>query len=74
MNREEFFEKYGDVKVKFSSYYKYSFKFSNEELNIIIYLGGTSEDIYRFEVKANKEYAITELDPISAYVDNQKIE
>jgi hypothetical protein len=38
MTKEEFIDKYGDVKVKFSSHYKYEFTYSGttSEGNVII--------------------------------------
>ena len=53
LSKEEVFEKYGKVPLKFSSYYKYVFDFTGEaEDGAVIYYaeGGESGDIYRHEV------------------------
>lgn len=53
MTREEFIAKYGDVKVKFVSYYKYTFTYSGTCVNgfgITVDVGGDSGDIYRLDV------------------------
>lgn len=66
MTREEFYEKYGDVKVKFSDYYKYTFNYVGELSDggqISVGYGGGSEDIYRHEVVPNVEQTITSLYP-----------
>lgn len=63
MKAKEFIEKYGHSKVKFAYYYKYRFTFIGEhEGNIItVYVGGVSEDIYKFSVEGGKEYEVNEL-------------
>lgn len=48
MTLDEFLEKYGSEKVTFSSYYKYSFIFTNETIFILI--GGVADDIYGLNV------------------------
>lgn len=46
-------EKYGDVPLRFESYYKYSFTFVGvaDDVLIIAAVGGAGEDIYRYTVK-----------------------
>jgi len=73
LSYKEFIDKYGQVKVKFSSYYKYSFSFSNEEMNLSVSVGGNHDDIYRMEVEADKEYTISELEPSSASMNSEYI-
>lgn len=66
MTREEFCEKYGDVKVKFSDYYKYTFNYTGELPDggtISVGYGGNFDDIYRHEVVANVEQTISSLYP-----------
>jgi len=49
----DFYRKYGDVKVTFSSYYKFMFTFEGKTpqgKKIKFMVGGISDDIYRFEV------------------------
>lgn len=71
MNREEFLEKYGDHEVEFRSYYKYTFTFVNDTLEIRV--GGDAEDIYRLEVLAGKKYKVRDLDPYAAYIRDEEI-
>jgi len=48
------------IKVKFNSYYKYRFCFTNED-GYVASCGGIHEDIYRAEILAGKEYTIQEV-------------
>jgi hypothetical protein len=72
-------EKYNDlVKLKFSSYYKYSFSFrGNTEDGLEIYasVGGSADDIYKFSVDANTEETLKSLLPnyISVKKDGQML-
>ena len=53
MTREEFIAKYGDVKVTFDCYYKYTFSFSgtcDNGYDIVVDVGGNYDDIYIFSV------------------------
>ena len=54
---------YGEAKVVFTSYYKYSFSFRGEfnGKSIYVSMGGSADDIYRFDVDAGKEYAVKQL-------------
>jgi hypothetical protein len=63
LNEKEFLEMYGEVKVVFTSYYKYSFSFRGEfnGKSIYVSVGGNADDIYKFDVTAGKEYAVKEL-------------
>lgn len=79
MTKEEFFEKYGDVTVKFSSYCKYTFYYTAElpdGSNITCDVGGSAEDIYRYQVNADDEMTINWLEPFSGVVtkDGNEIE
>jgi hypothetical protein len=60
---EQFNEQYGEAKVVFTSYYKYSFSFRGEfnVKSIYVSVGGNTDDIYRFDVDAGKEYAVKDL-------------
>lgn len=64
ISEERFMELYGDVKVVFQSYYKYSFSFLGEFDGKTIYIrvGGNPDDIYRFDVTSGKEYLVKEMD------------
>ena len=50
LTEEQFNEQYGEAKVVFAYYYKYSFSFVGEfegkKINISV--GGNADDIYRF--------------------------
>ncbi len=48
------------IKVKFKSYYKYSFSFGNDNGYVVI-VGGRSHEIYRCNIEADKEYTIQEV-------------
>lgn len=52
LTKEEVLEKYGDIELAFSYYYKYSFtyKYENDDLVIIGSWGCSSDDVYRYEV------------------------
>jgi len=49
-----------NIKVKFKSYYKYSFCFTNDE-EYEVFVGGTGDEIYRCSIEADKEYSIQEV-------------
>lgn len=63
LTEKEFLETYGEAIVEFTSYYKYSFEFKGEfnGKSIYVSVGGSPEEIYRFDVDAGKEYAVKEL-------------
>ena len=71
LTKEEFLERYGNILVKFESYYKYEFVFSakladNTKIEIIV--GGTPEKIYKFTVNASDEVCIISLDFTAARI------
>lgn len=71
MTREEFYEKYGDVKVTFSSYYKYTFTYSGvlpDGRKISVDTGGDASEIYRDSVTCGKEETINGLCPYAGRV------
>lgn len=56
MNKQEFIEKYGEIEVTFSSYFKYVFYFRAilpNDHDLLVYIGGKPEYIYRTEVNGN---------------------
>lgn len=70
MTRKEFIEKYGDVVVTFSSYYKYSFTYVGKLADgsmIACSVGGCHDDIYRMDVNTNP-ITIANLEPYSGTV------
>lgn len=65
MTREEMLQKYGDVVVKFSSYYKYTFYYAADLPDggrILVGVGGNSDYIYRFNVVNDEAMPIKYLD------------
>ncbi len=73
LNYEELEEKYGDVEVIFTSYYKYSFTFRNDDEKLTAIAGGMADDVYRFTVIADEKYKVMDL-PVSAiYVDGEEV-
>lgn len=71
MTRQEFYEKYGDVKVKFCRYYKYTFTYSAtlpDGRELVCGVGGDSADIYRMHVNAVDEDTISFLEPYEGYI------
>ena len=66
MKADEFLEKYGGVKVTFSSYYKYTFLYTGELPDggrISVGYGGNADDIYRYEVGADCEETVGSVNP-----------
>ena len=79
MTRQEFYEKYGSVKVKFSSYYKYKFNYMAtlpDGKVLTCRYGGDSHDIYRHEVNVNSEETVNSLQPYEGVViqDGKEVE
>ena len=79
MTRNEFMDKYGDVVVTFSNYYKYTFNYKAELPDgslLVVSYGGNSEDIYRHEVGANSPEVVKTLAPYagSVYRDGKESE
>ncbi|QGT54414.1 hypothetical protein b3_0170 [Synechococcus phage B3] len=80
MTKDEFYEKYGQVKVKFSSYYKYTFTFEgtlDAGGRIVVESGGCSDDIYKFEVVSDSEETVASVFPYAGTIygkDNKEIE
>lgn len=71
MTKQEFMEKYGEVRVKFSSYSKFTFYFDatlEDGSKLYISVGGDSDDIYRFDVSADEEIPVSGLDPYAGKV------
>lgn len=65
ISKEEFCNRYGDVVVKFSYYYKYVFTF-NAELpdgsKLIIAFGGSADFIFNIEVNNNEEHYVKDME------------
>ena len=77
MTREEFYAKYGEVKVKFSNYYKYTFVYRAELPDgkiLTCGYGGDSGQIYRYEVSDGVEETIVALQPYMGRVSENGVE
>jgi hypothetical protein len=71
MTREEFYAKYGDVKVTFSSYYKYKFTYEAtlpDGKRLIVGFGGDHIQIYRHSVSAGEFETVRQLQPYTGEV------
>ena len=70
LSQEELLSQYGDAELKFSSYYKYSFTFTGQMVDIKINatIGGSSDDIYRLDVYADQKMSLQMLDPTSVSI------
>lgn len=74
MKYEDFIEKYGDIVVTFSSYYKYCFRYAavlENSNRLIVEIGGDTTDIYRMEVYNNESLTIRDLEPISGWLNDK---
>ena len=79
MTRDEFYKKYGSVKVKFSSYFEYTFTYTADlpdGKRLFCGYGGNSDDIYRHEVNADGEETVSGLQPYegSIYENDKYVE
>ncbi len=76
MTKTDFMEKYGDVKVKFCSYYKFTFTYEAllpDGKRLTCNYGGNSDDIYGLSVSPDVEETVNSVDPFSGSVfDNGK--
>lgn len=79
LTRKEFMDKYGEVEVRFRSYYKFTFYF-NAELEdgatLSVGVGGSADEIYREEVAADTAGKVAGLFPYcgSVYKDGERVE
>jgi hypothetical protein len=76
LTEEGLLEKYGEIEVKFIYYYKYTFTFIGdfEGKTIQVSVGGSGDDIYRFEVEAEKQYKVKDLGVTSAGItENEQV-
>jgi hypothetical protein len=75
---DQFMEMYGDTMMAFMSYYKYTFHFTgktDDGKTISASYGGSSEDIYRYNVSVIP-VPLRQIEPLDATVcdiDNNKI-
>lgn len=71
MTRQEFYAKYGDVEVTFSSYYKYTFTYDAalpDGKRLTVGYGGNSDQIYRHEVATACAEKVSSLHPYTGAV------
>ena len=73
LTRQEFMEKYGQVIVEFSDYYKFTFRYVNVRMaseggTISVEFGGNAEDIYRHDLSSNERIKVVDLEPFSGTV------
>jgi len=79
ITRKEFFDKYGDVEVKFVGYYKYVFTYKGTAPDgtiIVVGDGGDSSDIYKMDVNVDDAQTVKHLYPFqgSAFIGEEIIE
>jgi len=66
LSQEQFLEKYGEVRVKFSHYYKFCFHFEGSKdgfHKVTVSVGGDSGSIYKEHIVAGRFHSVQELDP-----------
>jgi hypothetical protein len=64
MNTKEILKKYGNIQVKFKSYYKYVFILEGLKVNgdvVEIGIGGDPDEIYRLDIEPDTMYKIGDL-------------
>lgn len=77
MTRAEFYQKYGDVEVEFSSYYKYVFIYKAilpDGSVLSCGYGGNHDDIYRHDVIVGAKEKISSLCPYQGSTAKNGIE
>jgi hypothetical protein len=71
MTRAEFYAKYGDIKVKFSSYYKYTFTYRAalpDGKTLTCDYGGNNDQIYRHTAVPDAEETVSNLQPYAGII------
>lgn len=71
MQLNEFLGLYGEVKMKFSSYYKYTFTYkgtTSDGNTVYASIGGSADDIYKLSVSVDEEINLINLAPESGRV------
>jgi hypothetical protein len=66
LTKEQFLDRYGDVLVQFSSYYKYSFSYRGVAMDgtvVVVNSGGDTSSIYRTFVSADDIISVSVVDP-----------
>jgi len=76
MTEEEMYERYGTCRVKFISYYKFTFYYKGltpDGKEILCQYGGKAEDIYKERVDADEEVTIHQVLPSLVEIHDGKI-
>ena len=63
ITHDEFIEKYADVRMTFSNYYKYGFTYvgqTDDGVNVSVTYGGETGQIYRFSLDAGHNFLLGE--------------
>ncbi|MEM7209550.1 MAG: hypothetical protein AAF434_17155 [Pseudomonadota bacterium] len=71
ISHQEFIERYGDVEVEFSHYYKFSFTFKTELDDgavLSVSTGGDADEIYREEIANNEKRLVRDVCPYEGSV------
>ncbi len=71
MDKEQIMANYGNEKLKFSRYYKYTFYFkgmASDGTNILAGVGGDGDSIYKLEVIPDIEETLNGLDADFCYL------
>ena len=66
ITKNDLLNKYGEVKLVFSHYYKYVFTFQStlpDGRQIKALAGGMTDNIYKFEVLSGESYTLDEINP-----------
>jgi hypothetical protein len=77
MTQQEFIEKYGNVYVRFDSYYKYSFTFKGVTADgtaVYVEVGGNPDAVYSLEVDVDAVETVSGLDPYAGRVYKDGVE
>lgn len=79
MTRAQFYEKYGNVSVRFVSYYKFTFTYGAtlpDGKRLLCGYGGSADDIYRLEVNGDEQELVAGLEPYygSVYDGDTEVE
>jgi len=77
LTQSEFIEKYGDIEMSFTSYYKFCFGFEGKTPTgeiVRISIGGNSDDIYRLEVRNGVNGTLKSMEPDNGTVYNSNDE
>jgi hypothetical protein len=77
MTKEEFIEKYGNILVKFTGYYKYTFTFGAEledGSRLSVGYGGNADAIYRYEVSPDSQDLVQDIYPYEGSVHKDGVE